>query len=166
MTGSCQSWLLSLDRSQEHPTPSTTDPARADSDSCMGTGSDMPRTSFGVLCQNHATPPFRRGVAPPLPQRPGLSQVNSPLKRCRAPRGCRTYTAACRATLCQLDPGNFSEASLTTGCQTLLVAESFQRLHLFRALDCDPSDSGPEIQQKFPKSHPMPPGSEYGKNKH
>ena len=40
------------------------------------------------------------GVAPPPPLCREVSHRNLGLKRCRATRGCRSYSCGCRATLC------------------------------------------------------------------
>ena len=56
---------------------------------CTLCRTSFPR-AFGLSRQNRATPPSRRGIAPPLPQRPGAPQVKLPLplKKCRTTRGC------------------------------------------------------------------------------
>ena len=47
-----------------------------------------------------ATPPEKFGVAPPPPLCREVSHRNLGLTRCRATRGCRSYSCGCRATLC------------------------------------------------------------------
>ena len=55
------------------------------------------RCSTGVALH----PPRNFGVAPfPPPVRREVSHRNLGLKRCRATRGCRSYSCRCRATLC------------------------------------------------------------------
>ena len=51
--------------------------------------------AFRVAAVTHYTRP----VAPVALQLPGVSHVELPLKRCRATRGCSSYTYGCRATL-------------------------------------------------------------------
>ena len=45
-------------------------------------------------------PPLKGPVAPVVLERPGVSHVKLPLKRCRATGGCSSYTCGCRTTLC------------------------------------------------------------------
>ena len=54
------------------------------------------RCSTGVALH----PPKHFGVAPPPPVCREVSHRNLGLKRCRATRGCRSYSCGCRATLC------------------------------------------------------------------
>ena len=59
---------------------------------------------FGGIAPKLRYTPSGRGVAPPLPQRPGVSQVKLPFKRCCVTRGCSSYTVTCRTTPCHLVP--------------------------------------------------------------
>ena len=56
----------------------------------------------GVAAVSRYTPPppLKGPVAPVALQLPGVSHVKLPLKRCRAPGRCSSYTCRCRATLC------------------------------------------------------------------
>ena len=53
----------------------------------------------GVAAVSRYTP-LKRPCCTCRSSTPGVSHVKLPLKRCRATRGCSSYTCGCRATLC------------------------------------------------------------------